>query len=154
VIDVSAQDTVYEYISSVSTVDTVVARVTDGIFSDSTSWTVYVEIAGVKDDPSKAQDVSEVVRLSQNHPNPFRPSTTICFTLPGGSGARRWVNLAIHDISGRNVKTVIDSELGPGDHSVIWNGEDDDGKRVSAGIYFCVLRVSGEKISRKMALLN
>jgi glutamine cyclotransferase len=154
VIDASAQDTSYEYASSSPTVDTLVVKVSDGVFSDSTSWIVYVEIAGVEEDPGGEDSGRESLSLSQNRPNPFKPQTTIDFNLPGGSGVCRRVWLTVHDICGRRVRTLIDSELAPGDHRALWDGKDSYENRVSPGIFFCVLRAGEKKLSRKMVVLE
>ncbi|MFH1313319.1 MAG: glutaminyl-peptide cyclotransferase [Candidatus Eisenbacteria bacterium] len=100
------------------------------------------------------EDWPEAASLYQNQPNPFRPATAIRFTIPGREGADADAHLTVHDVRGRTVATLIDRELPPGDHRVTWNGRDDRGERVSSGIYFCVLRVGEERLSRKMAVLE
>lgn len=147
VIDGSAQDSSYEYTGTASTVDTVEVRVSDGVLADSTSWIINVEIAGVEDGTETRP------ALYQNHPNPFRMATMLRFTAPGG-GQSGHVTLAIHDIHGRLVKTLVDSEITPGGHEAVWDGTDEGGKPVSPGIYFAVLRAGGERVSRKMTLLD
>ena len=154
VIDGSAQDTSYEYTSSVPAIDTLQARVTDGTFSDSTAWLVYVEIAGVDDDPAREGGQVEGIRLAQNRPNPFRPHTTIEFTIPTGTGATSGVCLTVHDISGRRVKTLIDCNLGPGEYRAHWDGTREGWGRVSPGVFFYTLRVGGTSLSRRMVLLD
>jgi hypothetical protein len=154
VIDKSAEDSSYLYSSPSPTVDTVAVKVTDGVFSDSTSWLVYVEIAGVGDDVVSGGDGLSKVRLAQNSPNPFAPSTTIRFTLPDGSGLGRRVRLTVHDVAGRTVATLIDSDLPPGDHSALWDGRDNHGKRVSPGVYLCVLTAGNTTLSRKMTMVE
>ena len=154
VVDPAARDSCYEYSSSNPTVDTLVVEVSDGVFSDSTSWIVYVEIAGIEDDHVSANSGQVSVRLSQNRPNPFRNLTTIDFTLPGSSCLNRRVCLAVHDIRGRKVRTLVDSDLRPGDHSIVWDGADHQGNRVPPGIFFCVLSSGKSKISNKMVVLE
>jgi glutamine cyclotransferase len=154
VVDTTAQDSSYLYASAHPTVDTVAVRVTDGVFSDSTSWLVYVEIAGVDDDVVAGRDGQGMVRLAQNSPNPFKPSTTVHFTLPAGSGASHRVRLAVHDVSGRTVRTLIDSDLPPGEHNAFWDGTDDRGRRVAPGVFLCVLRVGNTTLLRKMTMVE
>jgi glutamine cyclotransferase len=96
----------------------------------------------------------EMVRLSQNRPNPFRPETTIDFTISGGAGRSRAVTLTVYDIMGRQVRALADSEFPPGKHEVKWDGRDDRGGRVSAGVYFYVLSVGDTEIARKMTVLE
>jgi aminopeptidase N len=93
--------------------------------------------------------------LEQNFPNPFNPSTTIAFSLPlSDSGERPHVNLTIYDVRGRRVETLVDSDLEPGDHRIVWNGRNERGKPVSSGIYLYTLRTGGEIVTRKMTILK
>lgn len=152
IVDGSAQDTSFEYTGTVSTMDTVEVKVSDGIFSDSTCWIVQVEIAGIADGPQSPRESQETA-LHQNQPNPFHPATTIRFTIPGGQESRG-VSLKVHDIHGRLVRTLIDFEVTPGDHEVVWDGTDDGGKPLSPGIFFSVLKTGDETRCRKMTLLD
>ena len=52
------------------------------------------------------------------------------------------------------LKTLIDSEVAPGDHEAVWDGTDQSGEPVSPGIFFSVLRTQRETVSRKMTLLQ
>jgi flagellar hook assembly protein FlgD len=52
------------------------------------------------------------------------------------------------------VKTLIDETIQAGDHSVIWNGNDDFGERVSSGIYFYKIKNSSREIVKKMVLIK
>jgi hypothetical protein len=65
-------------------------------------------------------------------PNPFRHATQITFDLPVAAGVR----LAIFDVAGRRVRTLVDRELGPGRHRPEWDGRDDLGRRAARGVYF------------------
>ena len=65
--------------------------------------------------------------LYQNYPNPFNPTTTIRFSLP----QRSHVTLKIFDILGREVATLVNGELNPGEHSVVY-----DTKGLPSGVYF------------------
>ncbi|HYV50689.1 MAG TPA: FlgD immunoglobulin-like domain containing protein, partial [Dongiaceae bacterium] len=62
---------------------------------------------------------------------PFAASTNITFELTG----RDQVRLAVFDVSGRRVKTLVNEPLGAGEHSVPWNGRDDRGQQVAPGLY-------------------
>jgi len=95
--------------------------------------------------------------LEQNYPNPFNPSTTISFGVPqpetGGSGALR-VRLAVYDLRGALVRTLLDRELEPGFHSVVWDGHDNRGRNLPSGVYFCRLVSTQATFTRKMILLK
>jgi len=88
--------------------------------------------------------------LHQNYPNPFNPETTISFDLPQASRT----NLSIYNVKGQLVKTLVDSELGFGKHSFVWNGKDNSGNSVSSGLYLYRLTTDGHSESRKMMLLK
>ncbi len=89
--------------------------------------------------------------LGDASPNPFNPSTKISFAVPTGGSQ---VSLAIFDLQGRHVKTLVSGSLNGGQHSVTWNGDDTDGRRVASGLYF--YRLAGKNFSetRKMALVK
>lgn len=89
--------------------------------------------------------------LHQNFPNPFNPLTSIKFDLPDNG----WVTLEIYNLLGQKMKTLIDRELNAGYHAVAWNGKNDHGLRVSAGVYLYRIKTSSGFIQvRKMALLK
>ena len=88
--------------------------------------------------------------LSQNHPNPFNPTTTIEYSLP----ARSHVTITVYNLLGRRVKTLFDGEKTYGPHSVIWDGTDNNGKTVGTGIYFYQIKTDEAVESKKMLLLK
>jgi hypothetical protein len=88
--------------------------------------------------------------LNQNFPNPFNPSTTIPFILEK-SGL---VDLSIYNVLGQKVRTLLKGYTTAGAHQPVWNGLDEQGRGVGAGIYIYQLR-SGSKVeSKKMLLLD
>ncbi len=109
---------------------------------------------GIDDDEPDGASVPRVASLGQNYPNPFNPTTTIEFNVPGESGEKELVTLSIYDTRGRYVKTLIDSELEPGAHKIVWGGKNDGGKSVSSGIYLYTLSTKNEVFTRKMTLLE
>jgi hypothetical protein len=89
--------------------------------------------------------------LMPARPNPFRESAAVGFTLPDGLRA---ASVTIYDVRGRLVKRMDASTLGRGRHTVTWDGTDEGGGRVAAGVYFCSLEVEGAVLSRKLTLLR
>lgn len=91
-----------------------------------------------------------VTRLRQNVPNPLRKTTTIHFDLeaPGP------VSLRIYDVSGRLLRTLVDGYLPAARHTVVWDGWDDLGRPVAAGICFYRLSAGGRSLTRKMLLMK
>ena len=90
-----------------------------------------------------------IFELGQNYPNPFNATTQIEFRTSGGE-----VSLAVYDITGALVKTLVDGFLEAGSHSIIWNGKDRGGSEVSSGIYFYRLIDSRGEDVRRMTLLK
>jgi len=85
-----------------------------------------------------------------NYPNPFNPETKIVFNLPE-SGK---VKLEIYNIKGQKVKQLVNDQLSARQHSVVWDGEDSNNKRVSSGIYLYRLQTPTKILTKKMLLLK
>jgi len=64
-------------------------------------------------------------------PNPFNPATTLAFVMPGPGTVR----LAVHDLTGRLVRTLRDGPCPAGTTTCPWDGRDDRGRTVPAGVY-------------------
>lgn len=88
--------------------------------------------------------------LLGNTPNPFHPTTRMAFMLP--DGAHRDAALRVFDAQGRVVRTFHDA-FSPGRNDVVWNGTDDNGRTVPAGIYFYRLDVLEQSLTHKMVLV-
>ena len=89
-------------------------------------------------------------RLEQNFPNPFNSQTKIEYGLPEGSH----VKITIYDTMGREVKMLFNGVQEPGYKSIIWNGTNNDGRIISAGIYLYSFQVKDFGKTKKMILLN
>jgi len=87
--------------------------------------------------------------LHQNAPNPFNPRTTICFSLEKTA----FVEVRVYDISGRLVRSLVENVLNAGLQQIVWDGRDSSNAAVSSGTYFYQLRVDGEVLGAKKALL-
>jgi hypothetical protein len=88
--------------------------------------------------------------LQQNYPNPFNPYTVLNFTLPFSS----FVELSISDITGQQVRSLINEEKRSGKYSVIWDTRDDSGRPASSGVYFYRIRANNFSMVKKMILLR
>ncbi len=88
--------------------------------------------------------------LEQNYPNPFNPQTSIRFALPTNG----YTALEIYNVLGQKVKTLIEKDLPAGYHTVIWNGEDNNGKESASGIYFYRLKSGDKNAYKKMLLIK
>ncbi|MFH1841913.1 MAG: FlgD immunoglobulin-like domain containing protein, partial [bacterium] len=93
----------------------------------------------------------EATALAQNYPNPFNPSTMIRYVLPEPSA----VDLRIYDVSGRLVRELVrELALIAGRHEATWNGLDDAGQTVAAGVYFYQLEAGAFSETRCMTLVK
>lgn len=112
--------------------------------------------AGPRNDVWVLQNLSNVgvpgpspprsVALHAGAPNPFRGSTGIRFDL----GREDRVTLRIYDLRGRRVRTLIDGFRPAGSNPITWDGRDDQGRSVSAGVYVCQLDAGSVSASRKL----
>jgi hypothetical protein len=110
----------------------------------------------VKDEAGSEEKPSEF-GLSQNYPNPFNPLTTIPFqvkSLEFGVGRPYRTTLAIYNIRGQRVRTLLDEYKVPGEYQVVWDGKDDSGKKVGSGIYFYRLKIGDFSETRRSVLLK
>jgi hypothetical protein len=81
--------------------------------------------------------------INQNYPNPFNPTTNIDFVIPKPA----YTTLKIYDLLGRDVVTIINEVLNPGQYSKKWTAE-----RISSGIYFCILKSGNYSATIKLIL--
>jgi hypothetical protein len=88
--------------------------------------------------------------LSQNHPNPFNPSTRIEYYLPERSDVR----LVIYDVNGRRIRTLVSFSRPAGRHEVEWDGRDDLGTAAASGVYLCRLEAGKAQRTIKIVLLR
>jgi hypothetical protein len=101
-------------------------------------------------DPVDNEVPGYVTEFSGNYPNPFNPTTTIKFSLETQSK----VSIVIYNVKGQVVKTLVKDEMNAGNHSVIWNGNDDNQKSVSSGIYFAKFHGDNHQAISKMILMK
>jgi hypothetical protein len=95
-------------------------------------------------------DVPRSYGLSQNYPNPFNPETEIAYQLP----KEGQVSVAIYNIHGQLVRTLVNSHQVAGTHRVRWDGRTGDGNEVSSGVYLYRM-VSGDyRATRKMLMIK
>lgn len=90
-----------------------------------------------------AEDHSSL--LEQNHPNPFRGTTTIPFKIDRGGDVR----IDVFNLEGLHIETLLDEHKNPGRHEVVFNGNS-----YPAGVYIYRLQAPGSVRSRQMILMN
>lgn len=99
-------------------------------------------------DPVTGMPVS--FELYQNYPNPFNPTTTIVFDLPQSAS----INLAIYNMLGQVVRTLVTGKLEAGRQSVQWDGKNELGERLSSGVYLYRLETGIFVQTRKLVLMK
>jgi len=89
-------------------------------------------------------------QLLGNYPNPFNPSTTISFNVASAGN----VIIEIYNIKGQKISTICDNYYAAGSHTVVWNGLDETGQRVSSGVYFYQMQAGGFSSVKKMVMVK
>ncbi|MCP4583214.1 MAG: T9SS type A sorting domain-containing protein [candidate division Zixibacteria bacterium] len=88
-----------------------------------------------------------------NYPNPFNASTTICFNTPAGTKTDR-ISVNIYTVLGARIANLGEVDIANGNGRVIWDGRDDSGNTVAAGIYFYKVEGPGYAETGKMLFLK
>ncbi len=83
-----------------------------------------------------------------HYPNPFSSSAIFTYTLKESSP----VTLAIYNLKGQLVKTLVHTTGTAGEHQLVWDGTDRQGRPLPNGIYFCRLTAGKESLTRKLVL--
>ena len=112
------------------------------------SW--CVRVVGPVDTGVDEFDTPVRYALAGVSPNPFNPVTVVTYAAP----REGHVDLAIYNIAGQLVKTLVDGQQTPGWHTVTWNGRDDNGRSVASGVYFARMQAESFTGSTKMVLLK
>ena len=152
----AAQQTVaYEYDA--------IGRLTRAVYNDTLSITyeyddsgniislvigpaVIVDVGGEEN----TEGLPTVFALGRSRPNPLRGTTIISYDLPRPS----LVRLEIFEVTGRRVRTVVDTRRPAGFHAAVWDGNDSDGRRVASGTYIYRLKSGDFTATRKLTVLR
>jgi TolB protein len=118
-------------------------------FTDKSGRYVVSFVTQIQSLPDQVALPSEF-NLLPNYPNPFNPVTHINFHIPKLSK----VQLIIFNVLGQKIKTIINQNLFPGKYQATWDGTNQFGEVVSAGIYFYQLRTLEFTKTRKMILMD
>jgi hypothetical protein len=92
----------------------------------------------------------ETFELSQNYPNPFNLNTEIRYHIPEDGH----VALKVFNILGQEVRTLVHTAQEAGEYVVNWDGQDNSGREVASGLYFCWLEVGDFHKTIKMVLVK
>jgi len=107
-------------------------------------YDLNLSFMGTSDSEDKP-DVPTGHDLAQNYPNPFNPTTVIGYTL----AERAKVKLSIHDMTGREVRTMVNAEQQAGTYSVTF-----DAGMLPSGVYLYRITIGSQMLTRKMVLLK
>lgn len=110
----------------------------------------FVKIGTVGNEEEIIEIAPREYSLAQNYPNPFNPSTTIKFAAPQNGN----VAIEIFNIVGQKIRTLVDNYYAAGSHEAVWNGLNDNGEKVSSGIYLYRINAGSYIETKKMTLLK
>lgn len=88
--------------------------------------------------------------LGSNYPNPFNPTTTISYSIRETTP----VEIYIYNMLGQKVKTLVSGTVEAGNHSVVWNGQDNNNRPVASGVYFFKMHAGKYTSTKKMILMK
>jgi hypothetical protein len=126
---------------------------------DNTS-TYFLEVTDACDDPGPNKvtfdpayefgPAASKTQLAGNAPNPFSGQTTVEFDLAEQSR----VTVAVYDMMGRKVATLVDGVRSAGPHAVGWNGQSDSGQDLASGVYLLRMQAEGKSETKRMTIIR
>jgi hypothetical protein len=111
---------------------------------------IPVEVVVLASSSGDNTEIIESTIVSGNYPNPFNPETEIRFQLSESGD----IAITIYNLKGQIVKELVRENLSSGEHGVIWQGDDANGRPVSSGIYFYNFKNGDYTTSKKMVLMK
>ncbi len=100
--------------------------------------------------PQRSEGVPSLTSDLKAYPNPFRETANISFSLEDKGKA----TLAVYNLRGQKVRTLLSGELPTGKHQLAWDGRDDRGQQAASGIYFLRLELGGKASVRKLVMIR
>ena len=122
------------------------ARDPDSLFDQKSIQFQFGNTTNITENPN----IPLQFRVKQNYPNPFNPTTEIRYQLPENSEVR----IAVFDILGRRVKTLVNRFQSAGYYSVTWDGKNESNQSVGSGNYFYIVQTNQHYAVKKMILLK
>ncbi len=92
---------------------------------------------------------SQLSTLEKNYPNPSQHQTTISFSIPHNSK----VMITVYNLKGQKVQTLTNQKYDKGDHTILWNGRDENDTQVGPGVYFYKMTLDGEVADVKKCVI-
>lgn len=128
------------------------ARFDDDHGENSGSAYIYSGFATTVGIVENRDKIPSGIFLAQNYPNPFNPTTVIRYRLSEGDFHE--VKLKVFDRLGREVITLVNEQQPSGDHKIVWDARDRNGRLVASGVYLYQLRVGAFLQRRKMVVVR
>jgi|GEM_PF-5233759 len=115
------------------------------------SW-VLVERTSFSYDGSDIIDntTPNVPLVITNYPNPFVSTTAVTYKLPQSAQTE----LCIYNVRGQLVRNLVNEPLTSGQHTVSWDGKDDNGNSLASGMYLGRITSAGKQETHKMLLMK
>jgi hypothetical protein len=123
-------------------------RIYVSCYNDGTVWVLQDESAGVENLPTNLTPLSFNV-----YPNPFTNRTEFIFNLSDNSNKEN-ASFCIYNINGQLIKSFSLGNNTSSPVNLSWDGKDSKGRKLSPGIYFGILKVGDNKISKKVIRLG
>lgn len=143
--------TLWGYIQNRMWQETCHLVLTDGSWRPALTWLAdYVKNTPVEINLPVVSATSVEMALEQNYPNPFNAYTNIKFSLKNGEN----VSIKVFDALGREVATVADGVYKAGNHTIVWDAINNQGSKITNGIYICRLVAGNKTVNRKMIFMD
>jgi|TARA_B110000438_G_scaffold164212_1_gene157144 uncharacterized protein YjiK len=88
--------------------------------------------------------------IEENYPNPFNSNTKINFNIP----VNNFTRISVFDLNGKESRILINKYLEKGQRSISWDGRDNNGKKVSSGMYIYMIETGGLRQTHTMTLIQ
>ncbi|HMB70423.1 MAG TPA: FlgD immunoglobulin-like domain containing protein, partial [bacterium] len=88
--------------------------------------------------------------MASPRPSPFRDRTTLDFSLAEPAH----VTVAVFDVAGRRVRTLVDADRDANRYRITWDGRNDHGSRLGSGVYFVRYQAGPAEIVRRVVRLD
>lgn len=95
-------------------------------------------------------DVAPIPGFKDIYPNPFNPEATIRYGVDKAGS----VDIKIYNYRGQLVRNLVDTQKSKGWHQAIWDGNNDQGIKVTSGVYFARMNMNGKQYMRKMVMMK
>jgi hypothetical protein len=116
-----------------------------GWVTDDSGYILKTTTGGITFSKNISSNVPDKFSLFQNYPNPFNPNTIIRFQIKDS----RFVTLKVYDILGKEIATLVNEKLQPGEYETKF-----DGRNLSSGVYFYKLTTRDYSRTKRMIILK